>query len=288
MIDTCAAPFCANATTGGTVCPSCLGRLRSDLVDVAELVDYLEDTVARLANTGPPRVGSRPAETGLPFNVGAAEVRDVVHNVLSTWVRDLWETHGLRRQVPTGETAPDGSPLTVAELDPLDLDDTVPEMAAWLRRHPSWVEYHPAGGELVDEIGDAVEQVRRAVDLPPARVYCGPCPDCSADLYTRPERAVVACRECGMRHDVEARRGTLLDAARDVEATAAEIARALPKLLGRELSANTLRTWARAGKLDKREPDEHGRSRYRVGDVIDLALVTPARRRVTREPAGCA
>lgn len=279
MIDTCAVPFCANATTGGTVCPSCLGRLRSDLVDVAELVVYLDDTVARLANIGPPRVGSRSAEVGLPFNVGAAEVRDVVHNVLSTWARDLWETHGLRQQVPTGKIAPDGSPLTVAELEPLDLDDTVPEMAAWLRRHPSWVEHHPAGGELVDEIGDAVEQVRRAVDLPPARVYCGPCPDCSADLYARPERAVVACYECGMHHDVEARREKLLDAARDVEATAAEIARALPKLLGRDLSANTLRTWARAGKLTKREPDEHGRPRYRIGDVIDVALTTPTRLR---------
>src|SRR3954454_3838636 len=125
MIDTCAAPSCANATAGGTVCLSCLGRLRADLVEVAELVDYLEDTVARLANTGPPRVGSRPAETGLPFNVGAAEGRDIVHNVLSTWVRDLWETHGLRQQVPTDETAPDGSTLTAAELDPLDLDNTV-------------------------------------------------------------------------------------------------------------------------------------------------------------------
>jgi hypothetical protein len=161
-------------------------------------------------------------------------------------------------------------------------------MAKWICRHLSWVAYHPASGELVDEIGDAVEQVRRAIDLPPARVYCGLCLDCSADLYARPERAVVACRECGMRHDVEARREKLLDAARDVEATAAEIARALPKLLGRELSANTLRTWARLGKLNKREPAEHGRPRYRVGDIIDLALVTPARRRVTRERAGCA
>jgi hypothetical protein len=100
MIMTCTAPSCGNATNGGTVCPSCLGRLRSDLVDVAELVDDVEDTVARLVNTGPPRVGSQPTETGLPFNVGAAEVRDIVHNVPSTWVRELWETHGLHRPAP--------------------------------------------------------------------------------------------------------------------------------------------------------------------------------------------
>ncbi|RDI20342.1 hypothetical protein [Lentzea flaviverrucosa] len=93
----------------------------------------------------------------MPFNLGAAEVRDDLRNTLSTWVRELWETHGPRRAVPTGETGPDGEPLVDGVLDDLDL---VPDMAAWLRRHPSWIEYHPAGGELVDEVGDTVERVR--------------------------------------------------------------------------------------------------------------------------------
>ncbi|MCP3799758.1 hypothetical protein NLX83_10860 [Allokutzneria sp. A3M-2-11 16] len=280
---TCTVPSCSNPTAGGTVCGLCLGRFRAELVEVADLVDDLDDQVARLTRTGP-RVGSRPAEVGLPFNFGAAEVCDDLRNTLSTWVRELWETHGPRRVVPTGENGPDGETLVDAVLDDLDLDDTVPDMAAWLRRHPSWVEYHPAGGELVDEVADTVERVRRAVDLPPARVYCGPCPDCAADLYARPERAVVACRECGTRHDVEALREKLLDAARGTLATAAELARALPRLLGRELSPNTVRTWAHAGKLAKRAPDSRGRPRYRVGDVIDLALASPARN-VTRAGA---
>lgn len=281
MITTCTVPSCSNATDGGTVCLSCLGGLWADLLEVVELVDDLDDSVARLTNTGP-RVGSRPAEVGLPFNAGAAEIRDDLHNVLVTWVRDLWETHALRRPAPTGETWPDGSAITVGELDPLAIEDTVPDMVAWLRRHPTWIEWHPAGGELVDEIGDAAERVRRAVDLPPARLFCGPCPDCSADMYARPERTVVACRECGTRHDAAALRDKLLVAVRKVEATAAEVARALPKLLGRELSPNTLRTWARAGKLAKGAPDGRGRPRYRVGDVIDLALATPVR---VRTPA---
>lgn len=262
----------------------CLGRLLGDLVTVDELVNELDDTVARLTRSGQ-RVGSGTTEIGLPFNAGAAEVRDDLRNVLSTWVRELWETHGLRREVPTGETASDGSPIVVAELDPLDVDDTLPDMAAWLRRHPSWVEYHPAGGELVDEITDAVERARRAVDLPPARLYCGPCPDCGADLYARPDRVTVGCRECESRHDVEGLRAALLDAARAQLATAAEVARALPRLLGRDLSANTVRTWARAGKLTRRTPDERGRPRYLVGEVIDVALATPTRSHVTRAGA---
>lgn len=256
----------------------CVGRLLGDLVAVDELVSDLDDTVARRTRSGQ-RVGSRPAEAGLPFNAGAAEVRDDLRNVLSTWVRELWETHGPRREIPTSKTAPDGSPVVVAELDPLDLDDTLPDMAAWLRRHPSWVEYHPAGGELVDEITDAVERARRAVDLPPVRLYCGPCPDCGDDLYARPDRVTVGCRECESQHDVESLRAALLDAARAQLATAAEVARALPRLLGRDLSANTVRTWARAGKLTRRAPDERGRPRYLVGEVIDIALATPTRAR---------
>jgi hypothetical protein len=112
-------------------------------------------------------------------------------------------------------------------------------------------------------------------------VYCGPCPDCGADLYARPERAIVGCRECEARHDVEALRAELLDVVRDSLATAAEIARALPCLLGRDLSANTVRTWARAGKITRRKPDEQGRPRYLVGEVIDLALSTPTRARLS-------
>lgn len=258
----------------------CLGRFTSDLLDISELVEELDATVARLTRTWA-RVGSRSAEVGLPYNAGAAEVRDDLLNVLSAWIRDLWESYGPRREVPTGQTGPDGEQLVDFVLDDLDLDDTVPDLAAWLRRHLSWIADHPAGGELVDEITDAVERARRAVDLPPARIYCGPCPDCGADLYARPDRAVVACRECGTRHDIEALRTALLDAARATLATAAEVARALPRLLGRDLSPNTVRTWAHAGKLAKRAPDARGRPQYLVGDVIDLALAAPARN-VTR------
>jgi hypothetical protein len=274
---TCSSPTCINPANQ-YVCGVCLGRLAGDLAELPDLVADLDDTVARQTRTGH-RVGSRPAETGLPYNLGAAEVRDDLRNVMSTWIRDLWESYGPGREIPTAESGLDGEPLTEWVLDPLDLDDTVPEMAKWLRRHPSWIEDHPAGGELVDEITDAVERVRRAVDLPPARVYCGPCPDCGADLYARPERAIVGCRECDARHDVEALRAELLDAARGTLATAAEIARALPRLLGRDLSANTVRTWARAGKITRRKPDKQGRPRYLVGEVIDRALATPTRAR---------
>jgi hypothetical protein len=279
---TCSVPSCSNPTSGGEACGLCLGRLLGALVEVDELVDDLDDTVARRTQTGQ-RVGSRPAETGLPFNLGAAEVARDLRGVLSTWVRVLWEAYAPRRQVATGRTSVDGRPVTVTELDTLDLDDTLPEMARWLRRHPSWIEDHPAAGELVDEVTDAVERARRAVDLPPARLYCGPCPDCGTDLYARPDRTTVGCRECEARHEVEALRSALLDAARHQLATAAEIARALPRLLGRDLSANTIRTWARTSKLTQRESDERGRPRYLIGEVIDVALATPTRSRVTRD-----
>ncbi|MCI2424112.1 hypothetical protein MOQ72_42625 [Saccharopolyspora sp. K220] len=268
---TCSVPSCSNPVTGGNLCGACLGRLDADLAAVADLVAELDTTIIRQARTGQ-RVGARPTEEPLPFNTSASEIRDDLRNVLSTWVRDLWEIYGPRRQVPTGEVAADGTPVVAAELDSLDLADELPDMAAWLRRHPSWIAPHQAAGELVDEILDAIGRARRAIDLPPELVYCGPCPVCGTDLYARPDRGTVVCRGCEERHEVTERREVLLDLARDQLATAAEIARALPGLLGRELSANTVRTWAPTGRLAKRAPDAQGRPRYRVGDVIDLAL----------------
>ncbi|MEV5537441.1 hypothetical protein AB0L13_11325 [Saccharopolyspora shandongensis] len=284
-MSTCSIDSCSNPTAGGNLCRLCLGRLDADLGTVGALAGELGTTITRQARTGQ-RVGARSAEFALPFNAAASAIRDDLSSVLSTWIRDLWETYGPRREVPTGEVAADGTPIVVAELDPLGLVDGLPDMAAWLRRHPSWITAHPAAGELVDEVTDAIDRARRAVDLPPARLYCGPCPECAADLYARPNRASVTCRECDTWHDVAKLRAALLAVARDQLATATEIARALHGLLGRELSANTVRTWAHNGRLARREPDEHGRPRYLVGEVIDLALSTPSR--VTRNRAECA
>ncbi|MEU5847454.1 hypothetical protein [Saccharopolyspora shandongensis] len=279
---TCALPDCTRPTNEAAVCRSCLDLLRTDLATIPDLVGELDVTIARQARTGQ-RVGGRPSEEPLPFNAAASEIRDDLRGVLSTWIRDLWETYGPRREVPTGEVAADGTPVAVSELDPLD---TLPDMAAWLRRHPSWIAAHPAAGDLVDEMLDAICRVRRAIDVPPERLYCGPCPDCGTGLYARPDRVSVTCRECDTRHDVAELRAALLAAARDHLATATEIARALPGLLGRELSANTVRTWAYTGRLAKRTPDAQGRPRYRVGEVIDLALSTPPR--VTYPDRSCA
>ncbi|MEV6226861.1 hypothetical protein AB0L88_03070 [Saccharopolyspora shandongensis] len=279
LIAHCTAPHCALPALA-FVCRSHADQLAAALATVADLAVDLDITIARQAATGQ-RIGGRCAERPLPYHDAASEVRRDLHATLATWTRDLWETNGPRREVPTGETAPDGTPQTVAVLEPLDLADTLPEIAAWLLRHPSWIAWHPAAGELIDELLDAIARAWRVVDLPPELAYCGPCSDCETDLYARPQRDVVTCRECATVHEVADRRATMLKAARGRMLTAAECARALPGLLGRELSANTLRTWAHSGKLRQYKPrhgDPRNRPRYLVGEVIDLATATPQRR----------
>lgn len=272
LVAYCIAQDCANPAEAN-LCRSHADQLAAALGAVADLAEDLDVTITRQSATGD-RIGGRSAETPLPYHDAASDARRDLHSVLSTWARDLWETHG-----------------TPGELIPCS--DTLPDMAAWISRHPTWCAAHPAAGELLDEITDAIARAWRVVDLPPERIYCGPCPSAwhqpenralvaeRVDLYARPDRDHVTCHDCGTVHDVADLRADLLSAARDTLATAIECARALPELLGRELSANTIRTWAHAGKLtqhpaDPRDPRQ--RPRYLVGDVIDLATTTPQRR----------
>lgn len=261
LVAHCAAPDCAHPAEAN-LCRSHADQLAAALGTVADLAVDLDITITRQAATGQ-RVGGRPAERPLPYHDAASEARRDLHATLAAWARDLWDTYG-----QPGE--------------PVPCDDTLADIAAWITRHPSWIGAHPAAGELADELLDAIARAWRVVDLPPERVYCGPCPECrEVDLYARPGRVVVTCLECGAEHQVAELREFLLDAARQTYATAAECARALPELLGRELSANTIRKWAHAGKLtqhpaDPRDPRQ--RPRYLVGDVIDFATSTPQRR----------
>ncbi|SDP60992.1 hypothetical protein SAMN04487905_10638 [Actinopolyspora xinjiangensis] len=261
----CRSPECPNTAHDGNLCSHCLGGLlyalrgdRDGTNGVADLAAELDITITRQAVTTD-RVGSRGNETPVPFHVAASDARRDLHNVLGTWARDLWETYD-------GQHSP-------------GVVDTLGDIAGWIARHPTWLAGHPAAGELVDELRDAIARAWRVVDLAPERLYCGPCPHCRCGIYARPDRDIAGCRECGGRYEVATLREQLLDAARDTLATAAEAARALPALLGRDVSVNSLRKWAHEGRLAKHAPlpgDSRQRPRYRLGDIIDMTHRTTA------------
>ncbi|MCA1675378.1 MAG: hypothetical protein LC799_25400, partial [Actinobacteria bacterium] len=131
---------------------------------------------------------------------------------------------------------------------------------------------------VVDTLDHAVKRARRAIDRPADLVYGGPCDECTSDLYAHGDAMHFTCPNCGTIYGFEQRRTWLLTATADSLLTATEASRALAGLLGRPLSANTVRTWATTGRLASHGTHQ-GRPLYRVGDLVELARTTPTRHR---------
>lgn len=244
---------CGQPSGGYYLCGQCTQRLAFDLRTVGELVRYLDGTIARqTANGSGVGVTSRSAERPLPVNLHAADVARDLHNVLGMWFLDIADRLG---RAPV-------------------IDNHASAFAAWLLGNVSTLRTHPAADELHDEISDAIARAWRVVDRPPEQRFAGPCDECGHDLYGRPNAAELRCGQCGATYDADARRGWLVDQARDQLATASTIARALPALVGQNVTPAMIRGYAHRGRLASKPLDRAGRKRYRVGDVIDLVLST--------------
>lgn len=278
----CQARDCTTPTHD-VLCRGCRDRLLLGLCDLAftvtergelgpGLLDALAHAVARRKATGSRvRTRSHPGPAApLPFDPRASRLEQRAALVLSTWVRSL------------GEAFPSLRP---------DYHDLA-QACAWLARHPAELATFWEGGLMHDEVTALVADIERAVDYPDERRYAGMCsaplPDggmCEEDLYARAEQTMLRCRGCGSTHDVAARRDVLASAVADQLATAVECSRIAPHLLGRELSASTVRSWAADGRLTPRPPHPHDARRaprYRLGDVVALAQTTQTRRRPGR------
>jgi hypothetical protein len=82
-------------------------------------------------------------------------------------------------------------------------------------------------------------------------------------------------------YEVEARRIWLLEAAVDQLRTAAELSRELPWIGGVTIDRKLINQWAVRDRITKFLPhprDPHGRTRFRLGEVLDLARQTAMER----------
>lgn len=234
------------------------------------LAEELDVTAGRQDHIGGQPLGivTHTADHELPINLAAVRVHHALRNCLVTWVRDLWE----RNQIP-------GSLL--------DCADTVPELAAWLLRHPTWIAGHDAANKLHADITRHIRAADRAIDRPPDRVFCGPCntPNddgypCQADLYAKPNADTVTCRDCGAQHDVEARRDWLLQAAHDCTGTSTEVANFVT-WLGVRCTTAMIRNYVDRGRLMPHGTNYRGHPLYLVGSVHALALAAQQRRKAS-------
>lgn len=237
------------------VCRACTAELANDLLgwtrqnDESSLLDELTVTATRQARMSRPGDGGRSSERPLPFDERTSSiVRDDV-----SWLLTACRTFG--------------TSTAIVESGRADL------WALWLLSHVELIAAHVAGVAFAHDAARRSQRAVRAIDRPPGTWYAGRCVECSHDLYAAEGAAVVECRSCGTRHDVEAQRERLLEAVEDRLATASEICRAV-HLLDRPVTRSQIDHWVARGQLVRHGKSAGGHNLYRIGDVLTLVATT--------------
>lgn len=263
------------------ICGACSSELRRELEAVPGLVEDLDLAISRQTRLTGGRVGGHSPEKPLAWNERASEAADHLAAILLGWARVLVASVNVLHGPTCGGCAHPSCMYADLGREP---HRHPAHVAAWLHRHAGALIAHPAGPDAVEEILVAVRNARWATDSPPRDlVYAGPCNECDADLYARPDASRVACRWCrdedGDRlvYDVQDRRKWMQQALEDWELTAPAIARALTSLI-RPIKPALLHTWVARGRLLPSGLDDRRRMLFRVGDVIDLMAASEAKR----------
>ena len=146
---------------------------------------------------------------------------------------------------------------------------TTDDLARWLIEHMDRIRQHQAAGDMVTEVRAAVQRAVHVIDLPPGRVYAGPC-DCGTHLYGHPGRQLVTCPTCGTTWGIPERQEWMRSRLADQLVGAYEASLMLSGI-GIYVADGTIRVWASRGKLARR-PHPGTDPRYRFGDIVDRAL----------------
>lgn len=242
-------------------CDDCADRTARRLGEVPWVVGQLEITITkqRAASSG----GTPSAEQALLFHEAASRKQDALRHALVMAVR-FCDEEGIRHQSPS---------------DDFPADDLL-AMARWLLWRVDGLTLNDMGGEILADIANAVTACKRIIDSPPERKYAGPCPECSRDLYHRPDAKQVECRGCGSRWDVaevrEWMQARLDEHMADRLVTAHEGSTLLSRY-GIEVGKRTIDKWIDRGKITeagRTQPDGTGKTRrlFRWDDVLKLAV----------------
>jgi predicted Zn-ribbon and HTH transcriptional regulator len=268
------------SSDGARLCTTCTKALAAALRGVPELVEDLHITLSkqdRLALSGP--MSSKGAEVPLPVRLDVPDAIWTLGNVITTWARELADTHGLRLDVRAALQSTYAA-RRPARLDPARISGPITSLelaAGWLAEYADRLRTLPDALQAHDEITDAIAYARAVIDRPAARLFVGPCDECGADLYGRPGQTSARCERCGSEHDDLA---ALWDSAllrlRGYPATAATIAGHIGELYGVQVNRVTISKWHSRGELIPMDwvpmgQGERTAPRFRIGDVLDRA-----------------
>lgn len=239
-------PVCERPVRDAVLCKYCTATVVTCLGEVPDLLAELEVTTTRQSVTGSRSTAGRSAEIPLPYGARASDATKQLTDTLTVWARVL---------TPTGTF-------------------TALTAAVHLRTHIHDLARHALAEKAYDQItaarAHAYTVIDRPVDLVPAG-QCGAELDdgdrCTRTLYADPDRSAVRCPDCGTSRDLD--RAWMLEGARDLEWTAAEIGRVTAGV-----TAAMVRSYAHRGLItavgDRKLGPDRTIPTYRVGDLLDL------------------
>lgn len=295
----------AEVTNGLALCELCQQFVKTSL-------PYLQIYFGNLARWKPGRAGARPvpgsreprgaSDDGRPDRVSQA--LDEASNVLTTWARCL------------ADDRPGRLAATIERILTFEEERCFRLLCALFERRVMTLATLGWAGEFVRAMAEQEATLRRLTERVVPGWYAGACGQlvgfdgggaplrCSAPTYVVPGLSWVTCGRCGATTYARDHLETILDESRGWVARPKRLAEALVALLDTEMSVPKLytriRQWAHQEAI---KPVHHlargyawdetserfvvadlevGHARYRLGDVMDLALTKTRSAKATR------
>ena len=253
--------ICSRDHRGSLICCLCEDTLVDDLNTLAWLDAELLVTRTRQARIGG---GGRSRETPLSIHPGAMAAGEALYRDLS------YELSEWLRNWPGGHW-PEG--LTAAG------------MARWFAARPDQLRQYPMVDRLRRQATHHIERALRVINPPPDESTFGVCGadidgvSCTEYLYGEPGASWVRCKRCKTQHDTYERRKILEAKMSSLFFRASTLARLLPLVCDRPVTASNIRNWVAQGKPIKTKKGEDEFLEYHFGDVKAVAVATPKRDR---------
>ena len=267
--DNCDEPACAKKPHDGSCCRGCLPRRAADglrlcHVDTRRISEdtrtaatlYLDLEPMLIPNSGrSQRItghGSAPAPRD-----EAVEARSAIRATLVSLARLIADERGF--DLPA---------------------DEIPAIAAYIVTSADWLAAHPAAGVHAKDLRDIAGDTRTwrlAYPVGSDRLYLGLCPHpvtgdnggvrlCEQRIYAIRDEPLVACQRCGTSDTVEQwQRWMVGDLTGVVTLYAA--AAILTREYGRDVHAEQLRKWTRAGRVATHGRDTQGRTLVDLDEI---------------------
>jgi hypothetical protein len=257
--------MCGRDAGDAFACMTCAESARTDLTQIADFAQHLDDRRARLGSNWKDGTIGRAAEIPLPYDPRVSKVADPISIALQGTARIVIDA---------------GAVILPASGD-------IHDVALWLITRCDWLRRQDVGPEEFATFETCRSNIVRLFDRPPDRMYIGRCHgvvedvSCVESLYVeiddngKPAVGTVKCPRCSQGHDVKSRRDEIKAGVQDYLGTMREISKLCRLMYDDGVSMSMLYLYAERGLMESQgwrmEHDIKGRYRsvstYRIGDV---------------------